>query len=161
MIGRTLARRPSALLTAAFAVFTTVPWNHTMKRYQTDLLRRHDGTKPWPRYHRDRKAWCCTNNSAFCRLLADIQQVVLHVFSRFSVSPCPCIAQNRVETDLFADSMPSSPLTDPDVDIYDVDVDVEIEPEFDASRPSTPASTSSSLPRRGASCPHSLSPNFF
>jgi hypothetical protein len=65
--------------------------------------------------------------------------------------------------DLFADSMPSSPLTDPGVDIHDVDVDVdiEIEPEFDASQPSTPASTSSSLPRRGASSPHSLSSNFF
>jgi hypothetical protein len=61
--------------------------------------------------------------------------------------------------DLFADSMPSSPLTDPGVDIHDVDI--EIEPEFDASQPSTPASTSSALPRRGASRPHSLSSNFF
>jgi hypothetical protein len=61
--------------------------------------------------------------------------------------------------DLFADSMPSSPLTDPAVDIHDVDV--EIEPEFDASRASTLASTSSSLPRRSASRPYSLSSNFF
>jgi hypothetical protein len=37
----------------AFAVFTTVPWNHTTKRYQTDLLKRHDGTKPGPWYCRD------------------------------------------------------------------------------------------------------------
>jgi hypothetical protein len=38
---------------AAFAVFTTVPWNHTTKRYQTDLLKRHDSTQPGPRYRRD------------------------------------------------------------------------------------------------------------
>jgi hypothetical protein len=38
---------------SAFAVFTTVPWNHTTKRYQTGLFKRHDGTKPWPRYRRD------------------------------------------------------------------------------------------------------------
>jgi hypothetical protein len=175
MIGRTLTRRPSALLTAAFAVFTTVPWNHTTKRYQTDLLQRHDGTKPWPRYRRDGSdgtieierlgvaltvalliGYWRTSSKSFCAFF----RVFLR-FLRFSVSPCPCIAQNRVEMDLFADSMPYSPLTDPGVDIYDVDVDLEIEPEFDASRPSTPASTSSSLPRRGASRPHSLSPNFF
>jgi hypothetical protein len=47
------------------------------------------------------------------------------------------------------------------MDIHDVNVDVEIEPEFDASRASTPASTSSSLPQRSASRPHSLSSNFF
>jgi hypothetical protein len=33
--------------------------------------------------------------------------------------------------DLFADSRPFSPLTDPAVDVYDVDV--EIKPEFNAS----------------------------
>jgi hypothetical protein len=40
-----------------------------------------------------------------------------------------------VEMDLFADSMPSSLLTDPGMDIYDVDVnvDIEIKPEFNAS----------------------------
>jgi hypothetical protein len=42
-----------SLLPSAFAVFTTVPWNHTTKRYQTDLLERHDGTKPGPRCRRD------------------------------------------------------------------------------------------------------------
>jgi hypothetical protein len=61
--------------------------------------------------------------------------------------------------DLFTDSMPSSPLTDPTMDIHDVDV--EIEPEFDASRASMPASTSSLLPRRSDLRPHSLSSNFF
>jgi hypothetical protein len=38
---------------SAFAAFTTVPWNHTTRQYQTDLLERHDGTKPGPRYRRD------------------------------------------------------------------------------------------------------------
>jgi hypothetical protein len=42
-----------SLLPSAFAVFTTVPWNHTTKRYQTDLLERHDGTKPGPRCRHD------------------------------------------------------------------------------------------------------------
>jgi hypothetical protein len=69
------------------------------------------------------------------------------------------IAFVALETDLFADSMPSSPLTEPAVDIHDVDV--EIEPEFDASRAVTSASTSSSLLRRSALRPYSLSSNFF
>jgi hypothetical protein len=33
-----------SLVRPAFAVFTTVPWNHTTKWYQSDLLECHDGT---------------------------------------------------------------------------------------------------------------------
>jgi hypothetical protein len=60
--------------------------------------------------------------------------------------------------DFLADSVPSSPLTDPAVDTHDVDV--EMEPDFDAPRASTPASTSSSLLWPSALRPHTLSPRF-
>ena len=62
--------------------------------------------------------------------------------------------------DFSTDSVPSSPLTEPSIDMSDLDVDNE--PDFADSRASTPASTSSSLLLRpSAPRPHSLDPNFF
>jgi hypothetical protein len=132
----------------AFAVITTVPWNHTTKRYQTDLLERHDGIIEIE------KLGIALIIALFVGYLADIRQVVFSRFSRFLrflYLPALVLLSNRVKMDFLADSVPSSPLTDPAVDTHDVDV--EMEPDFDAPRASTPASTSSSLLWPSASRP--------